>query len=343
MRVIANSGHADHAPPHECENGQPTLPYEVPGRIDAIRAALEKKGGFHFEEAPKLGEEAALALHDPAYVAFVRRTSVELSRARGSAPKVALPSVFPYGPSPPRHRGKAQAGIFCFDTYTPITAGTYRAALGSAAAAVHAAELLVRGEARALYALGRPPGHHAERGRCGGYSYFNNAALAAHRLAASGPVAVLDLDVHHGNGTQHLFYDCRDVLVVSLHGDPDHLFPHFSGFEDETGTGLGLGCNRNFPLPPGTGNRAYQPALETALDTIGRFRPSFLVVSFGTDTHEADLIGGFKLTTEFFRAMGERVRQLDLPTLIVQEGGYSLETIGACAAEFLAAIQSPVS
>ena len=181
-----------------------------------------------------------------------------------------------------------------------------------------------------------------KRGRCGGYSYFNNAAIAANRLANDGPVAVLDLDVHHGNGTQHLFYDRSDVLVVSLHGDPDHLFPHFSGFEDETVKLPGLGFNRNFPLPPGTGVRVYRPALEKALEVIGRFRPAFLVVSLGT-RHQADPIGGFKLPTEFFRSMGEAVRQLNLPTLIVQEGGYNLETIGDCVAEFLAASRTPVS
>jgi acetoin utilization deacetylase AcuC-like enzyme len=340
MRVIVNRNHGGHVPPHECENGLPAPAYESPGRIEAVRAALASRGGYTFEEGRFVDERTVLALHEPAYVEFLRSTSAELARAPAGAPRFAIPSVFPYGRETPRYRGKAQAGLFCFDTYTPITPGTFDAALSSASAACHGADLLAQGVEHSLYVLARPPGHHAERGRCGGYSYLNNAALAADRLSRFGPVAILDLDVHHGNGAQHLFYDRRDILVVSLHGDPDYLFPHFSGFADETGTGEGLGFNRNFPLPPGTCERAYRPALETALETIGRFQPAFLLVSFGTDAHEADPIGGFKLQTAFFATMGVLVRQLALSTLIVQEGGYNLETIGECAAEFLEAFRN---
>jgi acetoin utilization deacetylase AcuC-like enzyme len=320
----------------------PTRPFEVPVRVAAIRAALVAAGGFTFEEAPPLDEFRVMALHDPAYVAYLRETSDALARPARGMPNFAIPSVFPYSPggaagSP---RGKARAGHYCFDTYTPIVAGTFAAALASASAALHGAELLAQDAERSLYVLGRPPGHHAERFRCGGYSYFNNAALAADRLAPLGRTAVLDLDVHHGNGTQHLFYDRPEVLVVSLHGDPAHLFPHFSGYAEETGTGPGLGCNLNLPLPPGTNARTYRPALETACAAIVRFRSEFLVVSLGTDAHEADPIGGFKLPQEYFREMGQAVRALALPTLIVQEGGYNLATIGACVREFLAPFQT---
>jgi len=338
MRVIVNDNHARHAPPHECENGLPTPPFEAPGRIAAIRTTLEAAGGFSFEEAPPIGEEKLAALHDPAYVAYLRSTSAAIARQPKELPAFVLPSVFTYC-SQSRPRGKSQAGGYCFDTYTPIVAGTFAAALGSAAAALHGAEHLTQGNERALYVLARPPGHHAERGRCGGYSYFNNAALAADRLASLGKVAVLDLDVHHGNGTQHLFYDRPDVFVASIHGDPEHLFPHFSGYADETGTGPGLGFNRNWPLPPGTDGKAYRPALAAALESVGNFGPSFLVVSFGTDAHEADPIGGFKLPLDFFGETGQAVRQLNLPTLIVQEGGYNLQTIGACVAGFLMALK----
>src|SRR5688572_6533379 len=171
-------------------------------------------------------------------------------------------------------------GEFCFDTYTPLVAGTFDAALRTASAAVLAADAVAAGE-RVVYALGRPPGHHAERARCGGYSYLNGTALAADRLSRLGSVAVLDVDVHHGNGTQHLFYDRPDVLTVSVHGDPAGLFPYFSGYAEETGTGRGLGFNRNLPLPPKTDDACYQPALETALDAINRHRPAFLVVALG--------------------------------------------------------------
>src|SRR6266540_2871131 len=213
MRVIVNSSQAGHVPPLEWDDGGITPPFEATGRFDAIRAALQARGGFTFEEPPLVGEDEVLALHDAAYVAFLRETSAELARGHGPAPQLAMPSVFPFGPSPRARNPKALHGLYCFDTYTPITPGTYNAALGGAAAALHATEGIATGTDRANYVLTRPPGHHAERARCGGYSYLNNAALAANRLSKLGRVAVLDLDVHHGNGTQHLFYDRSEVLV----------------------------------------------------------------------------------------------------------------------------------
>jgi acetoin utilization deacetylase AcuC-like enzyme len=334
MRVILNPRHAAHAAPHEVDNGGVVPPWEVPGRFDAIRAALQRRPGFVFEDAPALGEEAACALHDRAYVAYLREASAGLR-----AGAAIYPSVFPFGPAPSVRGGRALHGRYCFDTFTPITAGTFAAALGGASAALRAAELVAAGE-RCAYVLTRPPGHHAERDRCGGYSYLNSAALAAERLSKLGPVAVLDLDVHHGNGTQHLFYDRPDVLTVSLHGDPARLFPYFSGFDDETGTGRGLGFNRNFPLRPATAGD-YHPVLGAAVELVGRFRPAFVVVSFGADTHEADPIGGFALPTGYFAEMGAAVRQLDVPTVIVQEGGYKLEVIGECVAGFLEELGEP--
>jgi acetoin utilization deacetylase AcuC-like enzyme len=257
-----------------------------------------------------------------------------------------MPSVFPYGPNPRPRSAKTRKGLYCFDTYTPITAGTFEAALGGAAAALHAADHLAAGTERILYVLTRPPGHHAERSQCGGYSYLNNAALAADRLAKHGPVAVLDLDVHHGNGTQHLFWNRADVLTVSLHGDPIHLYPYFSGFADETGTGTGLGFNLNLPLPAGSSMPEYEPAIAVALDCIAKFRPAFLVVPFGADAHERDPIGGMKLPTEAFAELGRLVNQLGLPTIVVQEGGYNLDVLGDCVCEFLTGFtlsQSPRS
>ena len=149
---------------------------------------------------------------------------------------------------------------------------------------------------------------------------------------------MLDLDVHHGNGAQHIFYERADVLTVSIHGDPAGLYPFFSGYADETGTGAGLGFNLNLPLPPGTAAKEYRPALATALDAIRKFRPAFLVLAFGTDTHEADPIGGFKLPTGYFREMGAAVRELGVPTIVTQEGGYSLDAVGPCVAGLLAGL-----
>jgi acetoin utilization deacetylase AcuC-like enzyme len=329
MRVILNPRHAAHATPHEVDNGLPVPPWEVPGRFDAVRAALERRPGFAFEDAPAIPESAVGLLHDPAYVAYLREASAGLRPGQA-----VYPSVFPFGPAPHARGGRALRGTYCFDTFTPITAGTYAAALGGVSAAARGAELVACGE-QCVYVLTRPPGHHAERDRCGGYSYLNNPALAADRLSKLGTVAVLDLDVHHGNGTQHLFYKRADVLTVSLHGDPAGLFPYFSGFADETGTGRGLGFNRNLSLPPETDDRRYRQALAEALEVIGRFRPAFLVVSFGADTHKNDPIGGFALTTGYFAEMGAAVRQLGMPTVVVQEGGYNLEVLGECVVGFL--------
>jgi acetoin utilization deacetylase AcuC-like enzyme len=335
MRAILNPKHTEHAPPGEWENGAVIPCYEGPARVDAIRAALDAAGGFTFEEPPRPTEECIAAVHHPAYVAYLREASVEAKKARDPAAKQLWPTVFPFGPNPRSPGPRALRGTYCFDTYTPILPGTFGAALGGANAAARAADLVADGTERCVYVLTRPPGHHAEPDRCGGYCYFNNAAVAADRLSKIGTVAVLDLDVHHGNGTQHIFYDRPDVLTVSVHGDPATLYPFFSGCADETGTGPGLGGNLNLPLPPGTGVKDYRPALARALDAVRGFGPAFLVFSFGTDTHESDPIGGFKLPTRFFAEMGAAVRELNLPTVIVQEGGYNLATLGPCVAEML--------
>ncbi|MCE9563614.1 MAG: histone deacetylase family protein [Planctomycetes bacterium] len=335
MRVILNPKHEAHAPPGEIENGLLIPCYECPARLTVIRTALETAGGHTFEEPPVCSEDAIATIHDPAYITYLRETAAEIRRARGSTPKVQFPTVFPYGPNPRAGGNRALRGRFCFDTYTPILGATFAAALGGASASLHAAELVAAGTARQVYVLTRPPGHHAERDRCGGYCYFNHAALVAERLSKLGRVAILDIDVHHGNGAQHLFYERGDVLTVSVHGDPAGLYPFFSGYADETGTGAGLGANVNLLLQPGTGVKEYRPALFAALDAVRTFAPAFLVLPFGADTHEADPIGGFKLPTPFFREMGAAVRELGLPTVTTQEGGYNLDVIGPCIAEFL--------
>jgi acetoin utilization deacetylase AcuC-like enzyme len=335
MRVIVNPKHADHAPPGEVEGGVIIPSYEAPGRFDAIRVALEVAGGFTFEEPPKPSDEVLAGVHHPAYVVYLREASVEARKARDPAAKQLWPTVFPFGPNPRATGTRALRGQYCFDTYTPILPGTYSAALGGANAAARAADILAEGTERVVYVLTRPPGHHAEADRCGGYCYFNNAAVAAERLSKHGKVAILDLDIHHGNGTQHIFYARADVFTASVHCDPAELYPYFSGFADETGTGAGLGANLNHPLPHGTGAKEYRAALAAALDAVSTFKPAFLVLSFGADTHEADPIGGFKLPTKFFAEIGAAVPELNLPTVVVQEGGYNLATLGECVTEML--------
>jgi acetoin utilization deacetylase AcuC-like enzyme len=339
MRVILNPKHESHAPPAEIENGAVIPCYEAPARLAAIRSALETADGHTFEDPPLVSEEAVEAVHDRAYVTYLRETCGELRRARGNTPKVQWPTVFPYGPQPRATGNRALRGQFCFDTYTPLLGGTFAAALAGASAALHAAELIASGTANQVYVLTRPPGHHAERDRCGGYCYFNNTALAAEHLSRLGKVSVLDLDVHHGNGTQHIFYDRAGVQTVSVHGDPAGLYPFFSGFPEETGSGEGLGFNTNILLPPGTGPKEYRTALQKAIDAVAAYRPRFLVLAFGADTHESDPIGGFKLPTAFFREMGTFVRGLEVPTIVMQEGGYNLETLGGCVVELLKGLE----
>ena len=336
MRVLSAGPNRGHRPPFEVEGGAVVPPAEVPDRVPALLAGLATVPGVRVEDVRLVDPAEVRTVHDAGYVAFLQEACAELADARQPDREPALyPSVFPYRADLVGRSLKARMGQYCFDTYTPILAGTFEAALRTASAAMWAADRLLDGSERVVYAVGRPPGHHAERARCGGYSYLNGTALAAHRLSAAGPVAVLDVDVHHGNGTQHLFYDRADVRTASVHGDPAELFPHFSGFADETGTGPGLGANQNFPLPPRTGEAAYQPALEATLEWLAAGRPAFLVVALGYDTHEADPIGGFALSTGYFSRMARTIRDLGVPTVLVQEGGYALGHLGACAAAFV--------
>jgi acetoin utilization deacetylase AcuC-like enzyme len=335
MLVLTTGPNPGHRPPFEVDAGAVTPPSEVPDRVPALLSGLSAVPSVRIAAAEPIDPAALSPLHDPGYVAFLREMCAELAGSQQPDAEPALyPSVFPYGPGQRGRGRKARFGEYCFDTYTPLLPGTFDAALRMASAALGAAEAVARGESIA-YALGRPPGHHAERARCGGYSYLNGTALAADRLSRLGPVAVLDVDVHHGNGTQHLFYDRADVRTASIHGDPAELFPYFSGFADETGTGPGLGANRNFPLPPATDDRAYQPALESAVEWVAAGPPAFLVVAVGYDTHARDPIGGFALPTEYFTRMAGTIRQLGVPTVLVQEGGYALSHLGECAAAFV--------
>ncbi len=331
MLVLTAGPNADHAPPYELDDGRMVAPMDVPGRFEAIRAGLAQLPKVRFEPVEPLDPTVLVSLHDAGYVAFLRETCLELAANNSMH---LFPSIFPYIDRVSVPNRKARFGQYCFDTYTPLLPGTFDAALRTASAALHAADRIADGTERIVYALGRPPGHHAERARCGGYSYLNGTALAADRLARLGRVAVLDVDIHHGNGTQHLFFNRADVLTVSIHGDPTDLFPYFSGFAEETGTGPGLGFNRNFPLPLGTTDRDYQPALESALEFIEGFGPEFLVVALGFDGHERDPIGRFGLTIEYFERLARTIGQLDRPMVIVQEGGYGLPELGGCAAAF---------
>jgi acetoin utilization deacetylase AcuC-like enzyme len=353
MRTITNPDQALHDPPYEILDGQVIPYFELPRRVEIISAALAEAGLPAPEPPRDFGLEPLLAVHDGEYLAYLEQAFVTWAAAGLGAPMV-LPCAFPLpGLRVGSRSPQAQAGRYSFDLSAPITAGTYAAACGSANAALTAAALLLEGE-RAAYALCRPPGHHAAAALCGGYCYLNNAAIAAHQLAVVGEeqaaagswamrppvVALLDIDFHHGNGTQAIFYERSDVLCISIHGDPDREYPFFLGFADERGAHAGEGYNLNLPLPAGVDDKAYLAALETALETISGYGPRYLVVPTGLDTFGGDPLGDFSLSTAGFAAIGRRIAQLGLPTLFVQEGGYAIDDLGRNLVSLLSGFES---
>lgn len=329
--VVATELHRRHDPPHEVGFGTVVTPvHERPERIDVIQAALLATG--HDLVAPtRHGDGPLHAVHDPEMVRFLRR-GYDRWRAAGG-PEAMIPDTFPLPRWTTARRPDAalgEPGWWCFDTATPLVAGSYAAARSAVDVALTGADL-VAGGAPAAYALCRPPGHHAGRDYFGGFCLCNNAAVAARYLAADARIAIVDVDFHHGNGTQDLFYRDPDVLYASIHGDPAHAFPYFAGFADEVGEGPGRGANHNLPLPPGTGAAAYLGALDQALDVVYRFAPELLVVSLGFDALAADPIATFRLTPDAYHDIGHRLGQLALPTLFVQEGGYAVHLLGEAA------------
>jgi acetoin utilization deacetylase AcuC-like enzyme len=320
-----------HRPAHEFFNGALEPHAETPARLDAIVAAL---GETALPRDHGLGPIAAV--HDGGYLGALEsahRRWREAGRA-GDAVGYAWPVVRRRAVA--LDRVDALLGLYSADAVTPIAEGTWDAAYWSAQAALTALDAVLAGATRTAFALCRPPGHHAGRDYLGGYCYLNNAAIAAqHACAAGRRVAILDVDYHHGNGTQDIFYARGDVFFASIHADPATDFPYFWGREDERGEGEGGGANLNVVLPRGTDWPPYRRALVSALDAVGRFAPDLLVVSFGADTFEGDPISGFALRTEDYPAMGGHIATLRLPTLVVMEGGYAVDALGRNVAGFL--------
>lgn len=330
MRCVLNTAQAGHDGGLEFNEGRLVPCHEGPERAAMVLAAWRATGLGAEEPARDVGLAPILAVHDAAYVAFLR-TAWEQWTAAGRDGQ-ALPFTFAargLRRDVPPQDIDGLLGYYGFDAGSPIVAGTWDAAYGAAQAALTGAALLGEGE-RAAFALVRPPGHHAGRSSFGGYCFLNNAAIAAQALRDAGHarVSVLDVDYHHGNGTQDIFWERGDVQVVSLHADPRQEFPYFLGHADERGAGDGLGTTLNLPMPWGTGWAEYGAALETACAAVADFAPTALVVSLGVDTWEGDPISRFALRHDHFRQIGARIKSLGLPTLFVLEGGYAVAEIG---------------
>jgi acetoin utilization deacetylase AcuC-like enzyme/GNAT superfamily N-acetyltransferase len=302
---------------------------EAPVRISKIRDELNKTRLF-----VELAEEATsvdhiTAVHSKEYVNYLKKICLSLPEK-----KSVYPQVFPVRNKarPPKDLAM-QAGYYCIDTFTPLNKNAYLAARAAVDCALTAANAMLDRYPMA-YALVRPPGHHAERSAFGGFCYFNSSAVSAHYLSRYGKVVVLDVDFHHGNGTQDIFYQRSDVYTVSIHGHPTTNYPFFSGFADETGEGEGLGFNLNIPLPDDTSPERYRTALKQAITAIRKFNPDYLVLALGLDTAKGDPTGTWTLEPDDFRQNGQLLAGLKLPTLVVQEGGYRTRTLGQNARAF---------
>ena len=315
---------------------------ECPARANNVATAIRDQAFGEIIAPDEFPDDRYLRLHAPDYVEFLRSVWDEWV-ASGETGANARPDTFVGAGM--RHASTesiiGKLGRYSFDSTSPFVAGSWQAIRTSANIALTGAEL-IKGSDRFAFAACRPPGHHATETYCGGYCYLNNNALAAQSLLDSGAsrVAILDVDYHHGNGTQSIFYARNDVLTISLHADPAVEYPYFIGYADEPGEGTGHGFNVNYPLPFGTGWAAYEPALRDALGHIQRFSPDALVVALGLDTFAGDPTTHFDITTDDFARMGEVIGELGLSTLVVLEGGYSVDWIGQNTVRFLSGLES---
>ncbi len=333
MKAFHHPDEALHAPEFFLMRGQVRANYEVPARAASLREGLSALG-IKPEVPPPAPHAALLTLHTPEYLDFLEHAAGEWAQLPEAGREIVAnihptPEMLAQSTRRPEHV-IARTGAHTADTACPIGAGTWTAAIGAAGCALAAADVAAAGGA--AYALCRPPGHHAYAGRAGGHCYINNSALAAQRLRDAGAkrVAVLDIDSHHGNGTQGIFWERDDVLTVSLHADPSRYYPWYVGFAEETGP-----ANLNLPQPFGTGDDAWLAALAEGLAAIRDFRADALVVPLGFDASEFEPLAALNVTAEGFARAGAAIGALRLPTAICQEGGYNVEILGKLLQRFL--------
>ena len=329
MQTVLSKNHQLHFPKGELAGGKLVRPYECPERWDYIVQRLDHVGLTERTEPNALDLKLVERVHTPTYLKFLSE-AWDQWKTEGFDGE-AIPTVFPARRMQQREPKyiDGRLGYYAMAIETAITSGTWEAAQSSAAVAQTAQGLISDG-ANTAFALCRPPGHHAAADLYGGYCFLNNAAIAAEGFLNQGAarVAVLDVDFHHGNGTQDIFYQRDDVLFLSLHGAPEDAFPHFLGYTDETGAGKGDGYNVNYPMPPGTIYADWLKALKDALKKIASYSPDALIISLGVDTFKEDPISFFKLESVDFTDYGCAIAALKMPTLFVMEGGYAVEEIG---------------
>ncbi len=336
MLTVYSEDHRLHHARAELAGGLLVPAYEKPERADFVLTRVKDVDLGPVVAPEDFGLAPVQRVHDDQFLRFLE-TSWQEWAAEGYEGD-AIPIVWPSRGMQQRvpEAIDAKLGYYAMAAETAITSGTWQAARSSANVALSAQRHVQEG-AQAAFALCRPPGHHAASDLYGGYCFLNNAAIAAQAFLDGGAsrVAILDVDFHHGNGTQAIFYGRDDVLFASLHGDPRQAFPNFLGYADETGKGAGEGCNANYPLPPGTPFDAWSEALAAACRRIDDYGPDALVVSLGVDTFENDPISFFKLKSDDFTSYGEAIGRLGRPTLFVLEGGYAVEKIGLNAVNVL--------
>jgi len=328
LQTYYSPAHFAHAPQEEFEAGRLTPAVEIPERAERVRARIQDRKLGPILAPAEFGNAPVVGIHDPDFIAFLSEAHDEWVKCHGDR-AAAVPSAWPARGLRPQRQGhiEARLGSYTFDTATPILKGTWQAARNAANVTLSAARAIHQGE-HCAFALSRPPGHHASADLYGGYCYLNNVAIAAQWLVDQGlRPAILDVDYHHGNGTQAIFYNRPDVLFVSIHADPSFAYPHFLGFGDERGKGAGEDANLNIPLPRKTEWPAYAEALRAAIARVKDFGPDVVLVSLGLDTFNGDPIGCFKLKTEDYKRMGAMLKMLAKSALFVFEGGYNLNAL----------------
>ena len=322
IMLVVNDKHSIH---HIRERGY----IESPVRVKSILNELDKSGLFIQGKVTEYPDQFILDVHDKSYFNYFKQVCKNLPKGK---------SVYPYV-FPIRNAARApkilsvRAGYFCIDTFTPLNQDAYLAARWGVNCTLTATDEIIAGR-RSAYVLTRPPGHHSERSVFGGFCYFNNCAIAANHFSKIGKVAILDVDYHHGNGQQQIFYNRNDILTLSIHGHPSFAYPYFSGFAEEKGEDSGKGFNINFPLPEKITHDYYVKILKKALRKIQHFKPDYLIIALGLDPAKGDPTGTWDFSQDNFRMNGELIGGLQIQTLIVQEGGYKTQSLGANARSF---------